>query len=254
MITNPKFTQMTSTLTFISRVLPQCITALCFPRRQFQPRVSLCSWPSPMPCHQKGLSSNYPGHFIQFVLITLPFPSLLMLLSLVGLSDFLDLQLSWRSFLWLAHLYSLLFARVHLWRLWYSLRLWHTPHEPQSYSSRSLRVRRISSAGISPHFLRWSVQSFDLLPTDPLCFFFNFLKFLNFFFPSQQKAENLSFYSHYARGGEVRSASCPYIGRRKSQAGKSICDQEDNWRHQDRHDTKWESSEILRRLNEKEQW
>lgn len=174
-----------------------------------------------------------------------PVPSLLMLFSLVCLSDFLDLQLSWSSFLWLAHLYSLLFDRVHLWRLWPSLRLWHTPCEPRSYSSRSLRVRPISSAGISPHFLRWSVQSFDLSPTDPLCFFFNFLKFLNFFFPSQQKAKNLSFYSHYVRGGEVRSASCPYIGRRKSQAGKSICDQEDNWRHQDRHDTKWKAQKYL---------
>lgn len=175
MITIPKFTQMTSTLTSISRVLPQCIVALCFPRRQFQPRVSLCSWPSPMPCHQKGLSSNYPGHFIQFILITLPFLSLLMLFSLVCLSAFLDLQLSWSSFLWLAHrssLYSLLIAHVHLWSLWHSLRLWHTPREPQSYSSRSLRVRPISSAGISPHFLRWSVQSFDLSPTDPLFFFF----------------------------------------------------------------------------------
>lgn len=104
MITNPKFTQMTSTLTSISRVLPQCIVALCFPKCQFQPRVSLCSWPSPMQCHQKGLSSNYPGHFIQFILITLPFLSLLILFSLVCLSAFLDLQLSWSSFLWLTHL------------------------------------------------------------------------------------------------------------------------------------------------------
>ena len=32
--------------------------------------------------------------------------------------------------------------------------------------------------------------------------FFNFLKFLNFFFPSQLKAKKLSFYSHEGRGSK----------------------------------------------------
>lgn len=70
--------------------------------------LSLCSWPSPTRCHQKGLSSNYQDTSFQFVFTTLTFQSLLLISSLVCLISFLDLLSSWNSLLWLTHFYFLL--------------------------------------------------------------------------------------------------------------------------------------------------
>lgn len=125
MLSIPNFSQMITTLTSISRVLPQCIIAPPFPWCQFQPGASLCSWPSLTPCHQKGLSSNYPGHFIKFVFTTLTFQFLLLVFY--SLISFLDLLSSWNSLLWLTHFCFLLLALQPPKTLAFSKALTHSP-------------------------------------------------------------------------------------------------------------------------------
>lgn len=70
--------------------------------------LSLCSWPSPTRCHQKGLSSNYPGHFfpICFYHPDLPIPAADIFFSLSHLLP--RSAVIWNSLLWLTHFYFLL--------------------------------------------------------------------------------------------------------------------------------------------------
>lgn len=127
---------------------PWYIIAPLFPGCQFQPGVSLCSWPSPTPCHLKGLSSSYPGHLIQFVFTTLTFQSLLLAFATVCLISFLDLLSSQNSLLWLTLFYFLFLALQPPKTLAFIETLTHSPWAPD-YRSRKSRLRHISPAGIS---------------------------------------------------------------------------------------------------------
>lgn len=109
--------------------------------------LSLCSWPSPTWCHQKGLSSNYPGHFfpICFYHPDLPIPAAAIVCSLSRLlprsAVILELPSLAHSFLFLA----LRSPTSEGFGIHWSFDI--LSHEPRTYRSRRLRVRPVSPAG-----------------------------------------------------------------------------------------------------------